>query len=59
MKPEKAIKEKKQKRKNKKKKHTKKACKCGEKMDKSQMPEWAEVIYHQNKAIMAELGIEE
>jgi hypothetical protein len=42
-----------------KEKNVKKACDCEEKMDKAQMPEWAKVLYHQNKAILAELGIEE
>jgi hypothetical protein len=59
MRPNKAIKEKKQKRKKKKDDHIEKVCDCEEKMDKSQMPEWAQVLYHQNKAILAELGIEE
>lgn len=59
MKPEKAIKEKKEKRKKKVKKECKKTCDHEGEMKKNQMPKWAKVIYHQNKAIMAELGIEE
>lgn len=43
----------------KEKRRVEEICKCEEKMNKDQMPEWAKVLYHQNKAILAELGIEE
>lgn len=56
--PQEAIKQRRSDRKSQKQKHTEKCEKCEGRMNENQMPEWAKVLYHQNKAIMAELGID-